>query len=185
MAGSAVAAPEYPAQALPLDALTPGSVNPAVTQDNLQKTICRPKWVKNARPPTSYIDRVKELHVKRSDLADKKLKNYVADFRIPLEVGGGTDPGNIWAQPVGAGWSAGLGIIRQSASFATISNAVTLPAFTRADGAVYYRFGDRKSRLALNVENLFDRKYFATADNDNNISPGAPRNVRLTYSTTF
>ena len=86
---------------------------------------------------------------------------------------------------VGAGWSAGLGIIRQSASFATISNAVTLPAFTRADGAVYYRFGDRTSRLALNVENLFDRKYFATADNDNNISPGAPRNVRLTYSTTF
>jgi hypothetical protein len=102
----AVAAPEYPPQALPQDALTPGTVNPAVAQDSIQKTICRPKWVRGSRPATSYVDRVKQLQIKRSDLADKKLKNYVEDFRIPLEVGGGTDPGNLWPQPAGAGWSA-------------------------------------------------------------------------------
>ena len=49
------------------------------------------------------------------------------------------------------------------------SNAVTLPGYTRVDGAVYYEFNDRKSRVALNVENLFDKRYFSTADNDNNL----------------
>jgi catecholate siderophore receptor len=62
---------------------------------------------------------------------------------------------------------------------------VTLPAFTRADAALFYTFSDRKTRLAVNVENLFDRKYFPTADNDNNISPGAPRTLRVTLSTSF
>lgn len=83
------------------------------------------------------------------------------------------------------GWSAGLGIVRQSSSFATVSNAVTLPAFTRVDGAVFYEFDSGKSRLALNVENVFDKRYFATADNDNNLSPGAPRNARVTLSMRF
>jgi catecholate siderophore receptor len=62
---------------------------------------------------------------------------------------------------------------------------VTLPAFTRTDGAIYYAFADGRTRLALNVENLFDKKYYPTAHNDNNISPGAPRNARLTISTRF
>ena len=48
-----------------------------------------------------------------------------------------------------------------------------------------YAFAGGKTRLALNVENLFDRKYFPTADGNNNISPGAPRNARLTLSTAF
>jgi catecholate siderophore receptor len=83
------------------------------------------------------------------------------------------------------GWGAGLGVIYQGASYTTISNAVTLPAFTRADAALFYTFSDRRTRLAVNVENLFDRKYFPTADNDNNISPGAPRTLRVTLSTSF
>ena len=83
------------------------------------------------------------------------------------------------------GWSAGLGILRQSSAFAAVDNSVTLPAFTRADGALYYAFRDGKSRLALNVENLFDRKYFPTVDGNNNISPGSPRAARLTLLTSF
>jgi catecholate siderophore receptor len=83
------------------------------------------------------------------------------------------------------GWGAGLGLIHQSSSYATISNAVKLPAFTRVDGAVFYELPDRKTRLALNVENLFDKRYFPTVDADNNISPGAPRNLRLTLYAAF
>ncbi len=85
----------------------------------------------------------------------------------------------------GAGWSAGLGLIYQSSSFAAIDNTVTLPSFTRVDSAVYYAFRDGKSRLALNVENLFDKKYFPTVDGNNNISPGSPRAARLTLLTSF
>ena len=31
------------------------------------------------------------------------------------------------------------------------------------------------------VENLFNREYFPTADGDNNITPGAPLTLRLTW----
>lgn len=86
---------------------------------------------------------------------------------------------------LGGGWSAGLGVIHQSEVYASTNNTVKLPAFTRADAALYYAFADGKTRLALNVENLFDRKYYPTAHNDNNISPSAPRNARLTVSTRF
>ena len=75
--------------------------------------------------------------------------------------------------------------MHQSESFAAFDNKVTLPAFTRADGALYYAFADGKTRLALNVENLFDTAYFPTADGNNNISPGAPRSARLTLSMAF
>jgi catecholate siderophore receptor len=34
-------------------------------------------------------------------------------------------------------------------------------------------------RLQLNVENLLDRKYWANADSNTNLSPGSPRAVRL------
>jgi catecholate siderophore receptor len=98
-------------------------------------------------------------------------------------------PGNtlsLWNKlALGGNWSAGLGVVYQGASYPNADNLVTLPAFTRADGALYYAFADGKTRLALNVENLFDTKYFATADANNNISPGAPRNARLTLSTRF
>jgi catecholate siderophore receptor len=85
----------------------------------------------------------------------------------------------------GAGWSAGLGLIYQSSSFAAVDNTVTLPSFTRADAAVYYAFRDGKTQLALNVENLFDKKYFPTVDGNNNISPGSPRAARVTLRTSF
>lgn len=86
---------------------------------------------------------------------------------------------------LGGGWGAGLGVIYQGDSFTSFNNTVKLPAFTRADGAIYYAFADGKTRLALNAENLFDKKYFPTVDGDNNISPGAPRAVRVTLNTTF
>ena len=86
---------------------------------------------------------------------------------------------------LGGGWSAGLGVTYQSEVYTSTNNTVKLPAYTRADGALYYAFAGGKTRLALNVENLFDKKYYPTAHNDNNISPGAPRNARLTVSTLF
>lgn len=93
---------------------------------------------------------------------------------------------SVWNKlALAGGWSAGLGVIHQGESFPNADNAVKLPAFTRADGALYYAFADGKTRLALNVENLFDKKYFPTATANNNIAPGAPRNARVTVSTAF
>ncbi|OWW20941.1 TonB-dependent receptor [Noviherbaspirillum denitrificans] len=93
---------------------------------------------------------------------------------------------SIWNKfTLGGGWGLGLGVVYQSDSYTSFTNTVKLPSFTRTDGAVYYDFADGKTRLALNVENLFDKAYFPTANGDNNISPGAPRNARLTLSTSF
>ncbi len=73
---------------------------------------------------------------------------------------------------------AALGLIYRSEMFATIDNSVTLPGYTRADAAVYYSL-TQSLRLQLNVENLFDKKYWANADSNTNLSPGSPRAVRL------
>jgi catecholate siderophore receptor len=61
---------------------------------------------------------------------------------------------------------------------------VRLPGFTRADLAVFWQ-AHPKARLALNVENLMDRRYHATAGSDFNILFGAPRSLALTCSMAF
>ncbi len=78
----------------------------------------------------------------------------------------------------------GLGLVHQSGQFASISNAVRLPGFTRIDAAVYARITPVIS-LQLNVENLANTAYFASAHTDDNIAPGAPRSVRLGLKAGF
>ena len=74
---------------------------------------------------------------------------------------------------------AGLGVHHQSETFASISNAVVVPAFTRMDAAGYFGLG-RGMELQLNIENLLDEDYIALAYNDNNLTPANPRTFRAT-----
>ena len=81
----------------------------------------------------------------------------------------------------------GLGLVHQSGQFAAIRTSPTvtrLPAFTRVDAAVFYTVSE-KLELQLNVENALDETYFADAHNNNNITPGAPVNARLTARVKF
>lgn len=78
----------------------------------------------------------------------------------------------------------GLGVTYQDEMYAAIDDTVTLPSFARVDAAAYYSVS-RRLRLQANVENLFDEGYFPTANNNNNITPGSPRAVRLTAVTDF
>lgn len=122
---------------------------------------------------------------------DGRVTNPVASGGAVIPAGNkiGLVPENtlsLWNKfDIAAGWSAGLGLIYQGESFTSFNNTVKLPGFTRVDGAVFYTLAGGKTRLALNVENMFDKKYFPTVDGDNNISPGATRNARLTLSTSF
>lgn len=79
---------------------------------------------------------------------------------------------------------AGIGVVRQTRSYAAIDNSVTLPGFTRVDAAAYLGLTSGV-RLQLNVENLLDRRYFATSQGNNNIMPGAPRSLRAGITTGF
>jgi len=81
-------------------------------------------------------------------------------------------------------FAAALGLVHQSSQFATISNAVRLPAFTRLDAALFYDVSDNFS-LQLNVENLTDTRYFPSAHTDNNIATGEPINARITARMKF
>jgi catecholate siderophore receptor len=75
----------------------------------------------------------------------------------------------------------GLGVVRQSDMFAAIDNTVTLPAFTRADGALFVRLNSSLG-AQVNVENLLDERYYATSHGNNNIMPGAKRTLRLSLT---
>lgn len=78
----------------------------------------------------------------------------------------------------------GVGVTHQTESFASISNAVTLPEFTRVDAALFFALTDRVE-AQINIENIFDEDYWATAHNDNNIMPGSPTAARFTLRTRF
>jgi catecholate siderophore receptor len=81
-------------------------------------------------------------------------------------------------------WAAALGVIYFSDSFASSDDSVRLPGFVRVDAAVYAKI-DEMWRVQLNVENIFNRGYWATADGNNNISPGQPRTFRVTAIAKF
>jgi catecholate siderophore receptor len=75
-------------------------------------------------------------------------------------------------------WSAGFGVIYFGDSFATNDDTVRLPGFVRFDIGVYADI-DQNWKAQLTVENLLNTNYWASADGDNNISPGQGRTVRL------
>lgn len=79
---------------------------------------------------------------------------------------------------------AGLGVVYRDSIFTSTSNAVMVPAFTRVDAALYYALG-KQYKLQLNVENLFDKKYYASANSDSNITPGSPRALRVSVNAKF
>jgi catecholate siderophore receptor len=85
---------------------------------------------------------------------------------------------------VNAQLGAALGVVYRDGIFTSASNTVSLPSYTRLDGALYYNIGN-DYRLQLNVENLLDKQYYASAHGDNNIMPGAPRSFKLTLNAKF
>lgn len=81
-------------------------------------------------------------------------------------------------------FGAGLGVVHQTNFFASSDNQAKLPGFTRLDGAIYLQINDTW-RAQLNVENIFDRRYIATADGNNNLMPGSPRAARFSMTAKF
>jgi len=81
-------------------------------------------------------------------------------------------------------FGAGLGVIARSKSFATISNALTLPGYVRVDAALYYKL-PHGLEAQVNVENLLGAHYFPTANADNNIAPGAARTFKASIGYRF
>jgi catecholate siderophore receptor len=81
-------------------------------------------------------------------------------------------------------WGAGVGVIHRGEIFTSTDNTVTVPGFTRVDVGIFCTLNDRL-RAQLNVENLFDTNYYASANSNTNITPGSPRAIRLSWTTRF
>ncbi|MDB5840942.1 MAG: TonB-dependent siderophore receptor [Herminiimonas sp.] len=89
--------------------------------------------------------------------------------------------------------AAALGVIYRGKTFAAneqIATAaapipnVTLPGYTRVDAAFFYKI-DKNLQAQVNIENLFDKKYYAFANSNTNITPGSPRAIRVGLVARF
>jgi hypothetical protein len=87
-----------PSYLYPAHAVTPGLVNPDITQANIHQTICSPTWsTKTIRPPVTYTSRLKQQQLAHA--TDKNPAHYEEDHFISLELGGHPrDPRNLWPE---------------------------------------------------------------------------------------
>lgn len=103
------ASPSWAQPLRPDPAVTPGAVNPAVTQANVQETICVRGWTRTVRPPREFTGALKIQQIRTAGYADRRMRSYEEDHLIALELGGAPlDHRNLWPQPREAadGWTA-------------------------------------------------------------------------------
>ena len=81
-------------------------------------------------------------------------------------------------------WAVSVGAILFSDSYASSDDTVYLPGFVRFDAGVYATI-NQNWKAQLTVENLFNKGYWASADGNNNISPGQGRTARMKVIARF
>jgi len=92
---------------LPDARLTPGSINPEITQENIQQTVCVKGYTKKIRPAASYTNKLKKTQIRQYGYSDTNPKDYEEDHLIALSIGGNpTDPANLWPQSRKSEWGA-------------------------------------------------------------------------------
>ena len=64
------------------------SLNPDVTQDTIEQTICVTGYTKTVRPSTSYTNGVKLKLLREAGIDASHISEYELDHIIPLAVGG-------------------------------------------------------------------------------------------------
>jgi hypothetical protein len=87
--------------------ITPGAINPDVTQDNIKSTICKSGFSSSIRPPVSYTTKLKKIQIQQYGFTETDPSLYEEDHLIPLSIGGHPkDPKNLWPQPWNGEWGA-------------------------------------------------------------------------------
>jgi hypothetical protein len=90
--------PSPPAFYAARQALTPGALNPDVTQATIRQTICRSGWTKTVRPPASLTSALKLVQIRQYRFTGGTI-DYQEDHFISLELGGApNDPKNLWPE---------------------------------------------------------------------------------------
>ena len=95
--------------ALPDPALTPGAINPAVTQETIGETICVRGWTRTVRPPQEFTCQLKRRQMRTYGYLGRRLGDFELDHLVPLDLGGSPDDArNLWPEPwiEANGWGA-------------------------------------------------------------------------------
>lgn len=82
---------------LPDGACTPGAVDPAVTQGNLDQTICATGYTETVRPSSTATGKAKTAALAAYGMTAAKTIEY--DHLISLQLGGASTTSNLWPEP--------------------------------------------------------------------------------------
>ena len=78
---------------------TPGAVDPAITQSNIDTTICRPGFARSARPSYALTGPLKR-QMMDAQYPGGRMAGYELDHLIPISLGGAPfDRRDLWLQP--------------------------------------------------------------------------------------
>lgn len=83
------------------------------------------------------------------------------------------------------GLQVGGGVTYRGSNYAAIDNGVMVPSFITTDLALLYQTPIKGLSMQFNVKNVFDRKYYISANNDVGVMPGSPRSFELTARYKF
>jgi hypothetical protein len=114
--------------ALPHTDLTPGEVDPNVTQANIKTTICKAGYTDTVRPSNSYTNRIKLQLLPLYGHRTGNPLSFELDHLIPLELGGApSDVKNLWPQPYEGTWGARKkDVLEKKLSRMVCAGAITL-----------------------------------------------------------
>jgi hypothetical protein len=119
--------------------LTPGVLNPAVTQANIRSTICKHGWTRTVRPPVSYTNALKSKQLAQYGLRGPPSA-FQEDHLISLELGGNpTDPRNLWPEPYPR--AAAVDQIENELNHRVCTGSLTLAEAQRRESALKHTSG--------------------------------------------
>jgi len=119
--------------------LTPGVLNPDVTQATIRSTICVHGWTRTIRPPSDYTSRLKLEQMRAYGLRGGP-HDFQEDHLISLELGGHpTDPRNLWPEPYPR--AADVDRTENELNAAVCSGRMSLEAAQRKESALKHQNG--------------------------------------------
>ena len=119
--------------------LTPGALNPLVTQGTIGATICSTGWTRTVRPPTAYTSALKVRQM-RAYGETGPPSAYQEDHLISLELGGDpTDPRNLWPEPYPR--ASDVDRIENELNAKVCSGALALAEAQREESALKHDYG--------------------------------------------
>ena len=119
--------------------LTPGVLNPAVTQATIGSTVCRRGWTRTIRPPVDYTNALKRRQLRLYGMRGPPSA-YQEDHLISLELGGSpADPRNLWPEPYPR--ASKVDRIENDLNHRVCAGSLTLADAQRRESALKHRDG--------------------------------------------